>query len=128
MIQSDQIQQPKALQLRSAKRPVPVNIEGAVGELLAGKFADLRIRNDNLERRINEWTVLLTQIAENTKCTIRTYTEDDFTEMFGVKKRTQLNYRKAGKLHYMKPGEKIIYTQQDIDDFIQRFDSLNFKI
>jgi len=127
MNQPNNIQPYKAPLHRRAKLTVPVNIEGAVGEFLELKFVDLRERDDKKEKRIDELTKLIYQIAENVKFPVRVYTEDDFTELFGLKKRTQQQYRKEGKLHCVKMGESVRYSQQDIEDFIQRFDTLNYK-
>lgn len=112
---------------RRAKAPLEISLTGHVGELVAAEFAKQRMQIDRLEAKLESYEKLFGLIVEQTRFPIRTYTEDDFTTLFGVQKRTQQNYRKAGKLDYFKPGEKVLYTQQHIDDFIARHDTRNLK-
>lgn len=112
---------------RRAKAPLEITLTGPVGELVAAEFEYLRGQIDRLEKIVTNQNELMMQITKNTQYPISIYTEDDFTAMFGLKQRAQQDYRKKGKLDYLKLGEKVLYTQQHIDEFIARHDSLNMK-
>ncbi|MFZ4724531.1 MAG: helix-turn-helix domain-containing protein [Paludibacter sp.] len=125
--QSPQNQTSNTLRKRRAKPPIDINLTGLVGELVAAEFEKQRLQVDRLEAKLKSYEDLLLQIVRNTQYPIKIYTEDDFTALFGVKKRTQQNYRNTKKLDCIKPGEKVLYTQQHIDEFIARFDSRNLN-
>ena len=67
------------------------------------------------------------QLLEQNRLPIKTFTENDFEAMFGLKQRTQQIYRKNEKLDCIKLGEKVLYTREHLDEFVARFDTRNQK-
>jgi thiamine monophosphate kinase len=127
MIKSPQNETTNTQRRRIAKPPININLTGNVGELVAATFASQREQINRLEDKIDSYEELLRQIAKHTKYPVKLYTVEDFETLFFVKVRTQQNYRKAKKLNFIKPGEKVLYTQEHVDEFIARFDSRNIK-
>lgn len=120
MTESSQNIIPNALRKPRAKPPLAVELVGPVGELVAAEFERMRLQMDRLEQQLE-------QLAEQVRYPIKIYTEEDFTALFKVERRTQQNYRKAGKLHCLKLGEKVFYTRQHIEEFMVRCDTRNSK-
>jgi len=127
MIKSPQNETANTQRRRRAKPPIDINLMGNVGELVAAAFASQREQINRLEAKMDSYEELLKQIVKQTKYPVRIYTEEDFEEIFRLGGTSQLNYRKSGKLNYLKPGKEVFYTQEHIDEFIDRFDSRNIK-
>jgi len=127
MIKSPQNETANKQRRRRAKPPIDINLMGNVGELVAAAFASQREQINRLEAKMDSYEELLKQIVKQTKYPVRIYTEEDFEEIFRLGDTSQLNYRKSGKLNYLKPGKEVFYTQEHIDEFIDRFDSRNIK-
>lgn len=114
-----QITIPKIVRKSRSKVPIEVSMVGYVSELVVAEFECFRSEISEMKSFIKQQNAFLQQVVANTQYPLKPYTEDDFTAMFGLAKRTQENYRKAGKLSYMKLGQKILYTAQHIHEFIQ---------
>ena len=99
--------------------PLGADLMGYVRDLVDAKFESCQKELDKMNKMNEQQNTLLQKIDANTKYPLRPYTEDDFTAMFGVQKRTQLNYRKANKLRFLKIGGKVCYTKEQIQEFIQ---------
>jgi len=109
----------KTIRKRRSKLPLEVDLTDYVGALVAAEFECFRKQNEEMKIIMDQQSAFLQQVVANTQYPLKPYTEEDFTAMFGLAKRTQQNYRKAGKLKYMKLGEKVLYTHEHIQEFIQ---------
>jgi len=109
------------------KLPLEVDLAGYVRDLVDAKFENCRMEMEKMNKINEQQNALLQKIDANTKYPLKPYTEDDFTAMFGVQKRTQLNYRKAKKLRFHKIGGKVCYTKEQIQEFIQLHEVTNTK-
>jgi len=109
----------KPMRQRRSKLPIEVALTGHVGELVAAEFECFRTEISQMKNIITQQSVFLQQVVANTQYPLKPYTEEDFTAMFGLAKRTQQNYRKAGKLRCIKLGEKVLYTHEHIQEFIE---------
>jgi hypothetical protein len=110
----------RTLPKRRIKAPLEIDLKGPVGELVAAEFAWQREHINRLESQIE-------LLVEQNRRPIKTYTENDFEAMFGLKQRAQQDYRKKRKLDCIKLGEKVLYTREHIDEFMARFDTRNLK-
>jgi hypothetical protein len=119
----------KSYKIRNSRLVQPSEVEstGSVGVLMAEELNKIHKEMEIMKTTIEQQKALLQQVASNTKYPLKPYTVDDFEAMFGLKKNSQLNYRKAGKLGFIKLGETVLYTQQHIKDFIELHDSTNQK-
>lgn len=106
-------------------QPVQVELTGYAGVLAAEEIIKFKKELEKMNKQIEQQNALLEQVVSNTKYPLKPYTVDDFEAMFGLKKSAQRNYRKAGKIGYIKFGETVLYTHQHILDFIQIHDSRN---
>lgn len=109
--------------MRKSKQTLQIELEGLVGKFLANESEYFRERIDHLEEMIKSRDEILKEIALNTKLSTKTYTEEDFTTLFYIKVRTQQHYRATGKLKSFKSGGKVLYSQNDIDKYIEDNDS-----
>ncbi len=117
----------RTLPKRRNKAALEIELKGPVGELVAAEFAKSRLEREQDREQAHRIEELLLQILEQNRLPIKTYTENDFEAMFGLKQRAQQNYRKKGKLDCIKLGEKVLYTRQHLDEFKARFDTRNQK-
>ncbi len=115
----------RTLPKRRSKAPLEIDLIGPVGELVAAEFAKSRLDDEQKNNRLDKIEQLLLQLLEQNRLPIKTFTENDFEAMFGLKQRTQQIYRKNEKLDCIKLGEKVLYTRQHIDEFVARFDTRN---
>ena len=51
---------------------------------------------------------------------LRIYTSGDLCEMLQINEKLLRKYRYDGKLSYSRVGDKYWYTQQDIDEFMEK--------
>ena len=79
----------------------------------------LKLLNENTEKLVNE---KLKQ-QNNPKQTV--FFTKDLMQMFDVSESTIYNYRKSGKLPYCSDGQKVWFTQENIDAFNWNCDSRN---
>ena len=117
----------RTLPKRRSKAPLEIDLIGPVGELVAAEFAKSRLDDEQKNNRSDKIEQLLLQLLEQNRLPIKTFTENDFEAMFGLKQRTQQIYRKNEKLDCIKLGEKVLYTRAHIDEFVARFDTRNQK-
>ena len=54
------------------------------------------------------------------KSIVNYYTNEDLINLLKVSRRTLSTWRETGKIGYRQIGAKIIYTQNDVDQFIKK--------
>lgn len=57
----------------------------------------------------------------------RIYDQSAVVQMFSVSLRTLSEWRKAGKISFSQCSGKIYYTEQNIQDFLQKYSVKSFK-
>jgi len=80
-----------------------------------------RINNTEVDRI----TEVLTQLKEdvqnlNSDSSLRIYNNKQVCDMLNISEKVLCRYRFDGLLDYSRDGDKYWYTQNDIDNFLQR--------
>ena len=80
---------------------------------------------DLLQKQIEELKdTIQIKLNENGE---RIYDNEDFIERMHISKRTAQSWRDEGKISFSQVGNKIYYTQRDVDAFINKFKNKAFK-
>lgn len=80
-------------------------------EVLLAKLEHYEQRIDQLEARLFATTALPAPAQH-------IYTTKEALQLLNITPNTLLAYRNAGKIHYSKTGNKVWFTQADIDAFL----------
>ncbi|MEI7505143.1 MAG: helix-turn-helix domain-containing protein, partial [Paludibacter sp.] len=113
--------------MRKAKPKMEVEFTGIISEVLFAEFQSMRQELAEIKKDNKTTHTFLEQVITNQGHPPRLLNDKDLMFMFNVCAKTLQNYRAAGKISYVKIGDKIYYTQQHIDEFIERHDSKNIN-
>ncbi|MEI8084681.1 MAG: helix-turn-helix domain-containing protein [Paludibacter sp.] len=109
--------------MSKAKQKVEVELTGNISEVLYAEFKSMRQELTKLKQENKITHEYLAQVIANQNHPPKLFNDKDIMFMLGICIKTLQNYRAAGKIRYLKMEKKIYYTQQHIDEFLDRFDS-----
>ena len=56
------------------------------------------------------------------------YTSEEVAKIFRVSTRTIQNWRDKGKIDFVQINHVILYSQDDVNEFIEKYHTKNFKV
>ena len=105
----------------STNNNVEIEVEPTVNSNQADMLGEvMKLINNNFDGAIEK---IAKQICVSKQIII--YFTADLCRIYNVSESTIYNYRKSGRLHYCSDGQKVWFTQEQIDEFNWLTDSRN---